>query len=152
MCLPPSGSTGPRLPAVCDILSQQALGKEFGNNSYTWSTTKHIHVVYFKLHTTAAVIQQLAYPVNHQKRIFDRKEASLTGHGFCNGLKHRLVVFVVNHLQASETCAVSQRQSSDIWMMHLCKVCWIIQVCVNSTVQSGGTLWGAEAMNSHKTE
>lgn len=30
------------------------------------------------------------YPVNHQKRIFDRKEASLTGQGFCNRLKTRL--------------------------------------------------------------
>lgn len=35
--------------------------------------------------------------MNHQKRIFDRKEASFTGQGFCNRLKTRLtVVFAVN--------------------------------------------------------
>lgn len=39
-----------------------------------------------------------AYPVNHQKRIFDRNEASLTGHGFCKISHNRLTAgFIANH-------------------------------------------------------
>lgn len=43
--------------------------------------------------------EEKAYPVNHQKRIFDRKDASLTGHGFWNISNNRLTaVFTVNDL------------------------------------------------------
>lgn len=42
--------------------------------------------------------EETAYPVNHQKRNFDRKEASLTGHGFCNISNNRLTAgFIANH-------------------------------------------------------
>lgn len=43
------------------------------------------------------LLEEPAYPVNHQKRIFDRKEASLMGHGFCNRLESKITdVFLVN--------------------------------------------------------
>lgn len=34
--------------------------------------------------------EETAYPVNHQKRIFDRNEASLTGQGFWNMPNNRI--------------------------------------------------------------
>lgn len=42
--------------------------------------------------------KETAYPVNHQKRIFDRNEASLTGHGFCKISNNRLTAgFIATH-------------------------------------------------------
>lgn len=78
--------------------------EEGGCESRTRAPTKH--TVYCKqVHNsprTAAEngggCEETAYPVNHQKRSFDRKEASLTGHGFCKISNNRLTAgFITNH-------------------------------------------------------
>lgn len=37
-------------------------------------------------------------------------------------------------------------------MVHLCGLCLRMLMCANNTAHSGGPVWGAKAMNSHRTE
>lgn len=68
------------------------------------------------LQKTGDGCEERAYPVNHQKRNFDRKEASLTGHGFCNIANNSLTAgFVANYRMVS------------VQLLHLLVMeCWVI--------------------------
>lgn len=107
MCLPPWGSTGPPPPMGCGILSQQVcrgIGGREMNHVHEWQQNTQFTVNRGKMLLRWAGCrkwwcEEKAYPVNHQKRIFDRKEASLTGHGFWNISNNRLTaVFTINDL------------------------------------------------------
>lgn len=161
-CLPPSGSTGPLLPAVHDTLSQQAWrGSVEMIHTRNCQQNTHIIVNKYKLllqwvsrSIEIRGFEEPSYPVNHQKRIFDRKEASFTGQGFCNRLKTRLtVVFAVNLSPLKGFRDIHGfTEAVGRWLNGALVSELIMLMCVNSTVQSGGPLWGAGAMNSLRTE
>lgn len=94
-----SAANGVRYPFTTRLQRDWREGEE----SHTRVTTKR--TVHCKQVHDALVVgrkwwcEEKAYPVNHQKRIFDRKEASLTGHGFWNISNTRFTaVFTVNEL------------------------------------------------------
>lgn len=140
---------------LCDVSSSLRVHRSSATSGvrypFTTSLRRMIHTYnrqqntyYCKQVQTVAVVSQPkgkklgffkepSYPVNHQKRIFDRKEASFTGQGFCNKLETRLsVVFAVNlsPLFAFETYTASQRPLVDGWMVHLWGVCLMMLMCV----------------------
>lgn len=93
-----SAESGVRYPFTTSL-----RGEVGGNDSHTPATTKH--TVYCKqVFAVLAgsqklgyeqVVGQTAYPVNHQKRIFDRKEASFTGQGFWNTVNMDSLLFAL---------------------------------------------------------
>lgn len=109
--------------------------EEVGVESLRRATTKH--TAYWKqVHNAFGTggFEETAYPVNHQKRIFDRKEASWTGHGFCNISNNRLIAgYIANHAKfyTKQTAMYGQRLSAissnllghcRMSLQHLCTV------------------------------
>lgn len=74
-----------------------------------------------------------SYPVNHQKRIFDRNEASFTGQGFCNRLQSRVKCFSAVNL------SYWKYTTTLIQMIEWCTCGYT--VCVNSLLKSRGPLY-----------
>ena len=119
MCPSPSKSTGHQLREGYDNPWQQA-----------WVIQNAVMLFFMQTKKTPSEsvlhnwgLQKTFYPVNHQKRILDRKEASFTGHGFWKRLKvmspklyHQVIIFLVEGFWKTQG---TSEVAFNSWMMYV---------------------------------